>query len=718
MVPVYNGEKHLHQCVGSILGQIYTDFELFLVDDGSTDLSGNLCDEFATRDKRITVIHQANGGPGKARNAALDLAAGQYVGFVDCDDYVDPEMFHAMVSAAEKHDADVVQCGYEQVTPKGGKLASGTPKEKIIHGRYECVLEYSLRTDLSDYVPCKIIRRRLLQDIRFPDLFASEDAFFLLQVFSVCEKVVVLNEPYYKYVQHPESLTRSPANISRFDKIKSGKLMFDYCRERFPGLACYWGLYIVLNAAKLYAATIRVPGIEPRRKQLVDDFRMFYALSKNGKALKSIGLKSVLALQLFRISPALYARLYNAFHKKSSSSLKATTFCTLFTDYRDYHFWKDPGQIPFGFSKLGYLSRIVTRKNGDYPETSKKIPVEIINRCFLFGKDISLFTYFLKNSRKIDILQLYHLHRWDSLSSAFFYKLFNPGGFVYLKLDNCHDSGNWGWEKIFDPELVPSCFDPAPRDTLKWKFKKFLIKKLIVRKIDLFSVEDEDSREYFESKYRFLRNKLFTAYNGHSIDPEAGNLAIMPFGQRENLIITIGRLGSYQKNSRNLLYGFASTANQHSWVLKLAGTAEPAFQSEIGEFFMKYPELKERVFFLGNLEKQELFDLYNSAKILLLPSVYEGFELVYSEAMYFGNAIITTPYTSVKRIVEKNKLGVLVEPGNADEIGQAVMNFIRSESETKQMADNAREFALQNLNWDHIIRGTEREINSRRTCIF
>lgn len=388
--------------------------------------------------------------------------------------------------------------------------------------------------------------------------------------------------------------------------------------------------------------------------------------------------------------------------------MKIITFYTLFPEYEDFHFWKDPGQIPFRFSKLGYSSKIICRKNGDYPCTLKYLKMGFINEKKIFGKDIGLILYFIKYSKNIDILNIFHIHSWESLLAAFIYKSFNPNGFVYLKMDNCHNSGIYNWEKIFDGMLIPTDFFTVPKKTLNWKIKKFLIKKIFIKKIDLFSVEDEESRDYFINKYLFFKDKLIVAYNGHTIDLVSANYKVKSFEEKENLIITVGRIGTYPKNTFNLLKGFTATAKLHDWKLKLAGPIDPAFNSEIDNFFSEYPKLKDRISFLGNLNKPELFDLYNRAKIFVLPSNFEGFALVYSEAMYFGNAIITTPYTSVKKIVTEKQLGMLVEPERTAEIGEAILELVNNNDKLKQIGSNAKNFAEENLSWDKIVNNIEK----------
>ncbi|NST07596.1 glycosyltransferase, partial [Enterococcus faecalis] len=115
IVPVYNVEKYLEKCVRSILAQTFTDFELILVDDGSPDSSGAMCDQFAEQDQRVKVIHKENGGLSDARNAGIEIATGEYLGFVDSDDYIADDMYELLYTNIVKEDADLSICGIYDV---------------------------------------------------------------------------------------------------------------------------------------------------------------------------------------------------------------------------------------------------------------------------------------------------------------------------------------------------------------------------------------------------------------------------------------------------------------------------------------------------------------------------------------------------------------------------------------------------------------------------
>ena len=124
IVPVYNTERFLNRCIDSVLAQTYSDWELLLVDDGSTDSSGSICDEYATQDSRIRVFHKENGGVSSARNLGLDYARGEWITFVDSDDYIAPDMIEKLYETQKRNNADITVCGYRWVDKEGKNLKS------------------------------------------------------------------------------------------------------------------------------------------------------------------------------------------------------------------------------------------------------------------------------------------------------------------------------------------------------------------------------------------------------------------------------------------------------------------------------------------------------------------------------------------------------------------------------------------------------------------
>jgi hypothetical protein len=252
------------------------------------------------------------------------------------------------------------------------------------------------------------------------------------------------------------------------------------------------------------------------------------------------------------------------------------TFCTIFPGYKDFHFYKDPGQVPYRFSKLGYTSTLVCYGSGhDFPETEKYLKITCIPDRYLSRKfNSGIIFYLLCNSRKIDILNTFHL-TWSSLLFAFIYKVINRKGFAYIKLDNCAFSGIYPW--AIDVEKQRSVHI---RDlNFKRRLKGFIARRLLISKADLWSIEDEYSKDLFESKYSFFKGKLVTVYNGHTSDLP-GAVGICNIADKEDIIMTAGRLGTFQKATDVILDAFKTVAAKSTYNLH-CGSVEPSFQSYI-----------------------------------------------------------------------------------------------------------------------------------------
>ena len=163
IVPVYNVEKYLDRCMKSILQQTYHRLEIILVDDGSTDASAAMCDAYARRDSRIRVVHKQNGGLSDARNAGLELAAGDYIGYVDSDDWIEPDMYEYLLENALKYQADIAVCGrVERYVDK--EVVRGFSEIEVL--AREPALKYLLQNDLlQNYAWDKLYKQELFQDL-------------------------------------------------------------------------------------------------------------------------------------------------------------------------------------------------------------------------------------------------------------------------------------------------------------------------------------------------------------------------------------------------------------------------------------------------------------------------------------------------------------------------------------------------------------------------
>lgn len=222
IVPVYNVSKYLEKCVQSLIVQEYKNIEIILVDDGSTDGSGELCDVLAKEDERIKVIHKQNGGLSSARNAGIKFCSGDYIGFVDSDDYIEPQMYSKLMCALKKNNADMVLCGFKCVDENGEVL------EKIDGVRTELLSQEDMfdRIDTKNqkywcYVIAwnKLYSRAIFDNVLFPEGRIHEDEFIIHHIISNCNLIVSLEDELYYYVQRKGSITATTFNAKRLDEV-------------------------------------------------------------------------------------------------------------------------------------------------------------------------------------------------------------------------------------------------------------------------------------------------------------------------------------------------------------------------------------------------------------------------------------------------------------------------------------------------------------------
>ena len=209
IVPVYNVAAYLPRCIDSILAQTYANLEILLVDDGSTDDSGFICDEYAKKDTRIRVLHKENGGLSSARNAGLDAAAGQYIGFVDSDDWIEPEMYSQMLALMEKNDAQMVCAGRYDVDSETGEKTVGLcpDREELVSG--ETLAGRIFLWDHCDSSACdKLCRRELFDGIRYPEGKTSEDIPVTYRLALKAQRVVLCDKPFYNYFHRSGSISK------------------------------------------------------------------------------------------------------------------------------------------------------------------------------------------------------------------------------------------------------------------------------------------------------------------------------------------------------------------------------------------------------------------------------------------------------------------------------------------------------------------------------
>lgn len=251
IIPVYNIEGYLRKCIESVLGQTYVNLEVILIDDGSTDSSGMICDEYQRKDDRIKTFHKRNEGQSTARNMALRYAKGDYITFVDGDDFIDADMYESMLGVFE-NDVDIVTCGSYVNYPPERHL-----KDKMVYyvskrlkfGQTDAIEEL-LRYNIFCYSVCdKIFRRELFENIRFPERRTCEDLPVAYALFKKSRNVVHLGQAKYHYFQRENSTSRQDFYYRRIDYVLfAGEICKDISM-RYPALIMLAEAVYLQNAA-------------------------------------------------------------------------------------------------------------------------------------------------------------------------------------------------------------------------------------------------------------------------------------------------------------------------------------------------------------------------------------------------------------------------------------------------------------------------------------
>lgn len=236
IVPVYNVEKYLERCVKSIAAQTYNDLEILLIDDGSTDKSGKMCDDFQQTDSRIKVFHKQNGGLSDARNYGIEHSAGEFISFVDSDDYIDEKMLETLHRLITENDADLAVCSAMDVFE--GKEVTQVKEIKEFNLNKVESYKYMLRGDGIPSACNKLYKRQTVGDVRFPVGKLYEDGFFTPQILKRVEKTAVTSKPMYYYFRRADSITTKPFRKGDLDVIeaydKCVKQVKELCPEALP----------------------------------------------------------------------------------------------------------------------------------------------------------------------------------------------------------------------------------------------------------------------------------------------------------------------------------------------------------------------------------------------------------------------------------------------------------------------------------------------------
>lgn len=317
IIPVYKVEKYLARCVDSVLNQTFSDFELILVDDGSPDKSPELCDEYAKKDSRVKVIHKTNGGLSSARNAGLEVCKGDYIFFIDSDDWLtDEKVLEEFISKAEKENSDFVYSFMNAATDE-------TQKAIRMNKRFKDNDKLFFLSNPYLFSACnKLYKNTLLQFLQFVPGRVNEDVDIIPLVFCHAKNVTRLNRPTYNYYSNEDSLTRKAFSEKRFDMFKSVQHAYDNFIGSEKQKDIFYENLFGFQIFSVYAAILVNTKGKDKKKYIIQflnylnlyNFKSFYKYCLKCFILNetfSKKIKKIIALILLKFNFLLYCKKLN-----------------------------------------------------------------------------------------------------------------------------------------------------------------------------------------------------------------------------------------------------------------------------------------------------------------------------------------------------------------------------------------------------------------------
>lgn len=280
IVPVYNSEKYLKKCIDSILNQTYSNFELILVDDGSVDKSPQICDDYARKDSRIVVIHQKNQGQAVARNKALDVCKGDYISFVDSDDYVHPQMLEVLMNTMQKSNAEIVVCDYVQGYDTNFNWNDNDIVDDFTLFDGKTFLSNCLigKTGKNWLLWDKIYKKTVFNDIRLPEGRIYEDNATVYKLIYGANKVAYSNNVLYYYFTNSESTVNKNFSPKHLDWLLVVEEMIEFFNFKNEVNLLEWANRCYLNSlTDLYSKVSKYcPSEICLRKELKSKLKKLY----------------------------------------------------------------------------------------------------------------------------------------------------------------------------------------------------------------------------------------------------------------------------------------------------------------------------------------------------------------------------------------------------------------------------------------------------------
>lgn len=311
IVPIYKVEDCLYRCVDSIINQTYTNLEIILVEDGSPDNCPMICDEYAKKDSRIRVIHKENGGLSDARNAGLEIATGEYIGFVDSDDWIHKDMYSILYKIISRKQCDIVECNAIKIENTINDKEINFEYKFFIYTKEKAIEGLILEKTIHQTVWNKLYKKEVIQDIFFEKGKIHEDEFWTYQVINKCNNLIHVELDLYYYFQRKSSIMGNEYSLKRLNAIEGRYKRYLFISKNFPQF---------LDIAKLNLFYISIYYLQ---QSMINSTKEEYKISYDfiTDIIKKIGFKSEdykkfsfkdnLWIFILRISPSFCCRVRN-----------------------------------------------------------------------------------------------------------------------------------------------------------------------------------------------------------------------------------------------------------------------------------------------------------------------------------------------------------------------------------------------------------------------
>lgn len=310
VVPVYNVKKYLNKCISSIIVQTYDNYEVLLIDDGSTDGSSEICDSFAEQYEKISVYHKENGGLSDARNYANKFLKGNYIVYIDSDDYVDPDYISVMVKCREKYNADLVIASYVDEDELGKILSKKVFNNKItVYDAKSALEEMCYEKKISTSACGKLIKKEYVYENEFPKNMLYEDLATMYKIIGSCSTVVYIDCSMYHYVQRNGSIRFSKYSPKVLHVMQAAENLLDYVEKYYPDIRSAAIQRYFFSANEVYVRAFN----EKDFLKIIDNIRIklqqyWWMVRNNNK----ISQKQKIRYWMMAFHPILYKNIWRA----------------------------------------------------------------------------------------------------------------------------------------------------------------------------------------------------------------------------------------------------------------------------------------------------------------------------------------------------------------------------------------------------------------------